>query len=255
MIRVGVWKVLSTPETPKLLSHRPGYLHTTLGSTEQKSHPWPIVGASALVLGKASKLGPWPDWCARAHRLHGVATLQRRAILQLADTSLPVKPTTVMEQEASPTPLFPFEPNQLHTRRAADNSLGSHKASRSYLWSLWEGERSSEGAQGRIFHAHFHHQWPSRCPTTHQSHFHLFTCCSLCLEYSFPDLHTICASASCRPLCQCSLRGLPFQLSDPHSGHSPSPCPISFFFKGLISTWKWNNCCSGLTGYLQRTVW
>lgn len=39
------------------------------------------------------------------------------------------------------------------------------------------------------------------------------------------------------------------------SSHSPTPCPILFPFKGLITTWKNNNCYSSLTGYLQRTGW
>lgn len=68
----------------------------------------------------------------------------------------------------------------------------------------------------------------------------------------FPQTFMWLMLASCRgSLFYCSLSK---SATSPPS-HSLTPCPILFSFKGLISTCKYNSCCSSLTGYLQRTVW
>lgn len=95
---------------------------------------------------------------------------------------------------------------------------------------------------------------PSHCPAN-SAHSFPPVCCHL--EYSSPSSHgsSICflqvASVPLFP--RTDFPSWPCLNQLPHSSHSPTPCPILFPFKGLISTWKYKNCCSGPTGYLQRT--
>lgn len=103
-----------------------------------------------------------------------------------------------------------------------------------------------------IFHSRFQPHRPSHCPpNTPDSYPPL---CRLLSAWSIRplDLPGVWASASCRwPL----LRDFPFhpsQVSCP-TPVSPTTRPILFSSKGLISTWKYDNCCSSQTGYLPGT--
>lgn len=170
--------------------------------------------------------------------------------------SSPVKPALQMEGEASPTPL-----SLLHPGRAVDVSTLPHDCP----WSLWEQshltlEKRGGGAfipESSGIERCSHTALPA-APQTRQTHSHRCICCSLCLENSFPQTFTqplplLPAGGLCSRV-SADRHPLPLALLNelPPSSYSLTPCPILFPFKGLITTWKYNNGCSTLTGYLQR---
>ena len=105
-----------------------------------------------------------------------------------------------------------------------------------------------------IFHSRFQPHWPSHCPRppTLQTHPHLCAGCSSPGVF-FPQ--TSPGSGPLLPaggLCSETSPIHPSQVSCP-TPVSPTTSPILFSSKGLITTWKYDNCCSSQTGYLPGT--